>query len=345
VPTLLERLDPVAEATMRNLIGGAIRTQAIHVAAKLGIADHLSLGPKTADELAEGVIAHAPTLRRVLRFLVSFGVFVQNADGRFALNRVAEYLQTAHPRSMRPGAIRAGEGMWSVASRLLSAVRTGATPYEEVHGTSFFERANAAELGARMSSTTAGLGDAIAALETIAGAKRVVDVGGGTGALLLRLLDARPQLEAVLFDRPGAIEAARDQAGSRCELVAGDFFESVPPGDVYLLSWVLHDWDDERATRILRACRGGRLVIVEVLLPDRAEVIAAAPGVLADPYTLDLQMLLLTGGRERTLGEYRALLHEAGFELERVTPLDSRRGASAIEARGLPDGGVRETGS
>src|SRR5215213_10404681 len=134
VPTLLERLDPVAEATMRNLIGGAIRTQAIHVAAKLGIADHLSLGPRSAEDLAERVSAHAPTLKRVLRFLVSFGVFVQNEDGRFAVNGVAEYLQTAHPRSMRPSAIRAGEGMWNVASRLLSAVETGSTPYEEVHG-------------------------------------------------------------------------------------------------------------------------------------------------------------------------------------------------------------------
>jgi hypothetical protein len=345
VPTLLERLDPVAEATMRNLIGGAIRTQAIHVAAKLGIADQLSLGPRSAEDLAERVSAHAPTLKRVLRFMVSFGVFAQHDDGRFALNGVAEYLQTAHPRSIRPTAMRAGEGMWNVASRLLSAVQTGTTPYEELHGTTFFERVGAVELNARMSGSTGGLAKSLAELETMANAKRVVDVGGGNGALLLQLLDARPQLEAVLFDRPDAIEAARNNAGSRCELVAGDFFESVPPGDVYLLSWVLHDWDDERAMRILRACRGGRLVIVEVLLPDRAEAIAAAPGVLADPYTLDLQMLLLTGGRERTLDEYRALLHEAGFELERVTPLDSRRGASAIEARGLPDGGVRETGS
>ena len=344
MPTLLERLDPVAEATMRNLIGGAIRTQAIHVAAKLGIADHLSLGPRTADDLAGRVSAHAPTLRRVLRFLVASGVFVENEDGRFALNRVAEFLQTAHPRSMRPSAIRAGEGMWNVAGRLLSAVQTGSTPYEEIHGTTFFERAGATEFGARMSSTTAGLGEAIAGLETIAGAKRVVDVGGGNGALLTQLLAARPQLEGVLFDRPAAIEAAQKTITDRCELVAGDFFESVPDGDAYLLSWILHDWDDEKATRILRACRGGRLVIVEVILPDRAEAMVTAPGVLADPYTLDLQMLLLTGGRERTLDEYRALLDGAGFEVRRVTPLDSFRGASAIEARSLPNA-VRETGS
>lgn len=321
---------------MRNLIGGAIRTQAIYVAAKLGIPDHLSLGPKTAEDLAQRVSAHAPALKRVLRFLVASGVFVENEDGRFALNRAAEYLQTAHPRSMRPSAIRAGEGMWNVASRLLSAVQTGGTPYEELHGQAFFDRVDANEFAARMSATTAGLGDALAKLETFANAKRVVDVGGGNGALLRRLLDARPELEGVLFDRAETIEAARGKAGDRVELVAGDFFESLPHGDVYLLSWVLHDWDDEKAARILRACRGN-VVIVEMLLPDLAVATTAGPGTLADPYTLDLQMLLLTGGRERTLAEYRELLGRTGFELLRVTPLDSYRGASAIEARSLPD--------
>jgi O-methyltransferase domain len=341
VATLLDRLDPVAEATMRNLIGGAVRTQAIYVAAKLGIADQLSLGPRTVEELAGRVDAHAPTLRRVLRYLASSGVFVQSEDGRFALNRLAEWLQTAHPRSMRPSAIRAGEGMWSVAGHLLSAVRTGSTPYEEVHGQPFFERVDPQAFAARMSATTGGLGEAIAALETFSSAKRVIDVGGGNGALLLRLLDARPQLEGVLFDRPETIAAARERAGGRVELVAGDFFESLPAGDVYVLSWILHDWDDERAVRILRACAGD-VVIVEVLLPERAEAIAIVPGMLADPFTLDLQMLLLTGGRERTQGEYGALLEEAGFEIVRVTPLDSFRGASAIEAHRLPKP-VRET--
>jgi hypothetical protein len=344
VHPLLDRLDPAAEAMMRNLIGGAVRTQALYVVAKLGIPDHLSLGPRSADELAQRAGAHPHTLARVLRYLVASGVFVQHDDGRFALNAAAEYLQTAHPRSMRPSAIRAGEGMWSVAARLLSAVQSGSTPYEEVHGTTFFDRVDAVEFGARMSGSTAGLAEALARLGTIASARRIVDVGGGNGALLTRLLDARPELQGVLFDRPATIDAARGSIGDRCEPVAGDFFESVPEGDVYLLSWILHDWDDERALRILRACRGGSLVIVEVLLPARAEATAAATGVLADPYTLDLQMLLLTGGRERTLEEYRALLETAGFEVVGVTPLDSRRGATAIEARSLPNV-LRETGA
>lgn len=342
--TLLEKLDPVAEAAMRDLIGGAIRTQAVYVAARLGIADQLSLGPRSASELADRVGVQAPFLLRVLRFLVSSGVFVQNDDGRFALNPLAEFLQTAHPRSMRPGAIRAGEGMWNVAGRLLSAVTTGSTPYEEVHGTKFFDRVEAAEFSARMSGSTAGLAEAVARLETIAQARRIVDVGGGNGALLLRLLDVRPDMEGVLFDRPATIDAARGQVGKRCELVAGDFFESVPEGDVYILSWILHDWDDESARRILRACRARSVVIVEVLLPQRAVATTRPEGMLADPYTLDLQMLLLTGGRERTLDEYRHLLEGEGFEVVAVTPLDSRRGATAIEARGLPSVG-REAGA
>ena len=321
---------------MRNLIGGAIRTQAIYVAAKLGIADELSLGPRSGEELAARAGVHAPTLERVLRFLVSSGVFVQNADARFALNRTAEYLQTAHPRSMRPSAIRAGEGLWETAGHLLDAVRTGATPHLQLRNASFFESADRRAFDVRMSATLGGIAEALASLETIAQGGRIVDVGGGNGALLLRLLELRPGLQGVLFDRPATIAAAREQVRGRFELVAGDFLEAVPQADVYLLSWILHDWDDADALRILRNCGGGNVVVVEVVLPERAEPAGPVPGVLTDPYTLDMQMLLLTGGRERTLSEYEGLLGEAGFAIARTTKLDSFRGASAIEARRLP---------
>ena len=347
MPTLLDRLDPLEEATLRHLIGGAIRTQAIYVAAKLGIADHLALGPRGADELAEHTGTHATTLRRVLRYLVSIGVFAEREDGRFALNGIAEYLQTAHPRSLRPTSIRSGEGQWQVAARLFDAVRTGRTPYEEVHGAAFFERHSGAQpelaFAARMTSSTAGLGAALARLDSVAGARRVVDVGGGHGAILLSLLEAQPQLEGVLFDRAATIESAkpgvaRHASGARCALVAGDFFQDVPAGDLHLLSWILHDWSDADAVRILRACRaaggaGAKVLIVEALLPERA-IAAKAPvaGALADPFTLDLQMLLLTGGRERTLGEYCELLRAAGYEAQGTTTLASARGASVIEA-------------
>ncbi len=284
---LLEKLDPSAEAAMRSLIGGAVRTQAVYVAAKLAIADHLSLGPRSAEDLAGRVHADALALKRLLRFLVFHGVFVENDAGRYALNRAGESLQTGHPRSLRPSAIRAGEGMWEASSRLLAAVQTGRTPYEEVHGMPYFERMSErgreGVFAARMSSSTVGLGEAIAQLDCVRRARSIVDVGGGHGALLAAVLRAHPHLRGVLFDRPGDPSKARrpllEGAGvaERCEIVAGDFFERVPEeGDVYVLSWVLHDWDDERAGRILRACReaGGidaALLIVEVLLPSRAE--------------------------------------------------------------------------
>jgi hypothetical protein len=352
---LLEKLDPAAEATMRALIGGAMRTQAVYVAAKLGIADQLSLGPRSAEELAQRTGAHAGTLKRLLRFLVFNGVFTEQDDGRFALNRPAESLQSGHPRSLRPSAIRSGEGMWELSARLLSAVQTGRTPYEELHGTPYFERMSERgkdnEFAARMSSSTASLGEEIATLPAVQGARTVVDVGGGHGALLVPLLRAHPHVRGVLFDRPATVEGARpflERSGvaTRCELVTGDFFESVPAGgDVYLLSWILHDWDDERAIRIARACReaaaeGATLVVVEILLPVRAEPSAGpALGVIADPYTSDLQMMLLTGGRERTAREYHELLSLAGWEVREVsTPLSSR-GATVIQAYVAAQGG------
>jgi orsellinic acid C2-O-methyltransferase len=347
--TLLARLDPAAESAMRDLIAGALRTQAIYVVAKLGVPDHLSLGPRTAADLADRVQVDGRMLLRVLRFLVAAGVFVENDDGRFALAPAGEVLQTAHPRSLRPAAIRAGEGMWNVTSRLLAAVQTGRTPHDEVHGRTFFERIEngdrGAAFGARMNSSTRGLGAALASLELVQRARTIVDVGGGQGGMLVELLRATSAAKGVLFDRSIMIEAARPLIeaaglGDRCELVAGDFFQSVPRGgDVYLLSWVLHDWDDEHARRILRACREAAeeqstLLIVEVLLPPRATMLErATDGLIADPYLLDLQMLLLTGGRERTIAEYEMLLGDAGYAILDISKPVSARGASFIEAR------------
>ena len=343
---LLAKLDPAAEAMMRGLIGGALRTQAVYVAAKLGIADQLSLGPRTAEDLAQRVSADAAMLRRVLRFLVFNGVFVENADGAFALNAPAESLQSAHPRSLRPSAIRAGEGLWDVSARLLAAVQTGVTPYEQLHGATYFarmtERGKEHEFASRMSSSVSGLAERLSRLDVIREAKCVVDVGGGHGALLAAILQAHPHLRGVLFDREATVAGARavlERAGvsERCDVIAGDFFESVPAGgDVYLLSWILHDWDDAKATRILQSCRAAQesatLAIVEVVLPPRAEP-GSAEGLIADPYTLDLQMLLLTGGRERTECEYRELLRGVGYELARVETATSARGAAILQAK------------
>jgi hypothetical protein len=334
---LLDKLDPHAEAALRHMIGGAVRTQALYVAATLAIADKLALGPRSASELAGEARADAATLRRVLRYLVSSGVFIEREDGRFALNAAAEYLQSGHPRSLRPSAIRAGENLWNVAGRLLDAVRRGSTPHEALHESSFFETMNQQSFAARMAFSAADLGPAIAADECFASARSVVDVGGGQGAHLASILHAHPRLRGILFDTAAMLAGAErtlQDVRERCELVAGDFFQSVPDGDVYLLSWILHDWNDAKAAQILRACRreGATLLIAEVLLPDQAQQIVESE-TIADPFTLDMQMLLLTGGRERTLEEYRTLLEETGFALTSVRTPPSTRGASILTAR------------
>lgn len=331
---------------MRHVIGGAVRTQAVYVAASLGIADMLALGPLSASELAAEAHVDEHVLWRVLRYLVSSGVFLENEDdGRFALNSEAEYLQSGHPRSLRPSAIRAGESLWNVSSRLLEAVRTGTTPHELLHGAGFFERMSEqgreSSFASRMMFSATDLGPFIAADECFAPARTVIDVGGGHGAHLAAILQAHPHLRGVLVDQAAMLDGADGtlrEAGvrDRCELVAGDFFESLPQGDVYVLSWILHDWNDEKASRILRRCRDAAdasvtLLIAEVLLPDHATEVEES-GSIADPFTLDMQMLLLTGGRERTLEQYQALLREVGLTITSVRTPASIRGASILTA-------------
>jgi hypothetical protein len=185
-----------------------------------------------------------------------------------------------------------------------------------------------------MTFSAADLGAALAAHECFASARTVVDVGGGQGVNLAAILDAHPHLHGILFDRAAMLEEAVGH--DRCEPVAGDFFESVPQGDVYVLSWILHDWNDEQALRIISACRAAAgdhatLLIAEVLLPDQAKEIRDNEAI-ADPFTLDMQMLLLTGGCERTEPQYRALLGASGFEVTSVSTPASTRGVSIITA-------------
>lgn len=234
-----------------------------------------------------------------------------------------------------------------MAAHLLDAVRTGRTPHDAFHGTSFFERLTErdgdAAFGARMGGSAADLARALASVDRVARARVVVDIGGGNGTVLATLLTAHAHLRGVLLDVPAVLGAAAERLAAagvrdRCTLVAGDFFDAVPSGgDVYLLSWILHDWDDERARRVLRACRdagGGSaaLLVTEIVMPGRAAPRDAAASPTFDPFVVDLQMLLLTGGRERTEDEYRALFASAGYELTTVQPVRSVRGVSLLEA-------------
>lgn len=339
---LLGRLDPDAEAELRALIGGAMRTQVVSVAAKLGIADLLASGPRSAEELAASARADAGALRRLLRYAVSIGVFMQDPDGRFRLNATGEYLQAAHPRSLRAGAIRAGEGFWQTLSKMGEAVTRGVSPVAS--DASFFDamrtEGRAGAFANRMLSTAPGLGAAIAGAFDFGAVSRVVDVGGGHGAVLQELLARHAHLEGVLFDTPEMIDAVRalrrHEVPQRCAFEGGDFFVSVPPADVYVLSWILHDWNDEDAVRILKNCAiaapGATLLIAEAVMPEVAERMEQRDGLAADPFTLDIQMMLLTGGRERTEAEFRDVLARGGYSLKTTTLLPTTRGASLMTA-------------
>lgn len=321
-----------------NLITASWVSQAIYAAAKLGLADFLKDGPRYSDELARATGVHAPSLYRLLRALASVGVFVEVEDRRFALTPLAALLQSGTADSMRALAIMVGEEFhYRPWGELLYSVKTGETAFAHVFGMEAFPYLDGHPEAARifnqaMTSASAVDNAAITAAYDFSSFSRVVDVAGGHGSLMAAILKANPELKGILFDQPQVIEGARGQlqaagVGERCELVAGDFFESAPGGgDAYLLKHILHDWDDERAIRILqnihRAMKpAARLLVIEQVIQ---------PG--NEPHfgkLLDLEMLVLAGGRERTEAEYRELLTAAGFTLQRIIPTNSTK--SVIE--------------
>ena len=316
-----------------QLAAGFWISRAISVAAKLGIADLLGEGPRGCDDLARATGVHAPTLYRLLRALAGVGVFAEAEDGRFALTPMAECLRTDAPNSIRAYAIMLGEDwFWRAWGDLPHSVATGESGFEHVHGMPLFEYfrrepEQAALFDEAMSNRSRQVDAAVLAAYDFAGISKLVDVGGGHGALLASILAAHPEMRGVLFDLPQVVEGAKGRLGAdglldRCEIVGGDFLLAVPAGgDAYLLKHVLHDWDDERAAAILKSCHramapGARLLVVEIVI---------TPGnVPSFGKLLDLNMLVMfRGGRERTRAEYEALFAAAGFDLTRVVPTAS----------------------
>ncbi|MGA2242502.1 MAG: methyltransferase [Verrucomicrobiota bacterium] len=315
-------------------------TQAIYVAAKLGVADHLKDGPRSIVELATATRTHAPSLYRLMRALASIGVFAEDKSGRFALTPMAECLRTDAPNSVCAVAIMTGEDWWWKAwGRILHSVQTGKSSFQHVHGMRFFEyMTKNPEAGAifdrAMASYTAQTGAQVVAAYSFDKARVVVDVGGGHGALLAAILRHHPSVRGIVFDQPATVEIAKGFLESqrllaRCQVLGGDFFESVPEGgDTYLLQHVVHDWDDENATKILRNCHramppDGKLLLVEMVIPFGNRPFLGK--------FLDLGVLMMeNGARERTELEYRNLLSVAGFDVTRIIPLPSPD--SVIEA-------------
>ncbi len=337
----LQDTNAASPATaLGQLISGSEGIQLVYVAAKLGIADLLKDGPRGSDELAKSVGAHPRTLYRVLRALATLGVFAENNNGTFELTPLSELLQTGVPESLRSAAIMNGEEwIWRPWGELIHSVRTGKPAFDHIFGMPAFEYlAKNPEAGNTfaeiMTDATMWEGPSILDAYDFSGITTIVDVGGGHGSLIAAILKAYPQMSGILADMPFLIEGAKgliesEGIADRCELVALDFFESVPHGgDAYILKRIIHDWEDEKAITILKNCHramadDARLLLVEQVIPAGNE---PHPGKVADIF------MLLFGGVKRTGEEYEALLNAAGFELANIHPTESEM--SVIE--GVP---------
>jgi hypothetical protein len=322
-------LDDPAAATLRSLIGGYRISQALHVAASLGIADLLAHGVRTSDELASETGSNPDVLYRLLSALAAIGVFHEDDGRSFSLTSVGDYLRSDAPSSLAGMAAYIGRPYyWNAWGHLQHSVRTGENAFRALHGTTVWEyRADHPEEGAVfdawMTAMTRAVNASLLEAYDFGRFDTVVDVGGGQGALLAALLDRYPTLRGVLFDQPHVVAGAEqvlERAGvaGRCRVESGSFFDGVPEGgDAYLLKAIVHDWEDGEAAEILRSCRramgsAGTLLVVERLL--------GPPNEGADTKFSDLNMLVAPGGRERTLREFEALFESAGFRLRDRTP-------------------------
>ncbi len=323
-------------AALLGLVRGYVVTQSLHAAALLGVADHLADGPRNADELAARTGSDASALHRLLRALASVDVVRRTDPDTFALGPLGYLLRSDVEGSLRSWVLLNGGTLYQAFADIAHTLRSGRPATEAVFDTDLFGHLEespeeAALFESAMGEISRRWGQAAVAVCDVSWARHIVDVGGGSGEFLTALLRAHPGARGTLFDRPHVLARARTgfDLASRCEFVAGDFFESVPAGgDVYLLSWILHDWDDASAMRILRNVRGaivpdGRLLVVESVLPPGDTPHFSRFG--------DVVMLVALGGRERTEAEYADLLDRAGFRLRRVLPTGGPR--SVIEAQ------------
>lgn len=334
-----QRLTP-APAAMMEMIIATWTSQAITVAAQLGVADALATGPLPIDELAARVGADADALRRLLRALISRGIFRHCRDGRYELNSLANTLRSNAPVSMAWAAqfygSREQRERWTL---LVDSVRTGDSVVPALHGKESFdyfaEQPEHADLFNQTMTSISELTTApVVAGYDFSAYPTIVDVGGGHGPLLAAILAAAPASRGVLYDLPRVVASAptllrENNVADRVRIVEGSFFDSVPGGgDAYVLKNIIHDWPDEKALQILRnvhAAAGPRatLLLVEMVIPKHGRDF---PG-----KWVDLEMLLNLAARERTAAEYRNLLSQAGFRMTRVVQTASP--LSVVEAR------------
>jgi len=305
---------------------------AVYAAARLGIADHLATGPRSAAELAGTTRTHAPSLHRLMRTLAGLGILTERDAQRFALTPLGEALKSGAPGSARATLIAfCGPAFWHSWEEIVYSLETGKTGFEKAWGMPVFDYlAQHPEEASYFSEAMVGFhGDeppAVARAYDFSGIKTIVDVGGATGNMLAAILSHHAAPRGVLFDRPHVVRDAPTLLKARgveerVTIEPGDFFEGVPAGgDAYLLSHIIHDWNEEQCLTILGHCRNvikpeGRLLIVETVLPT-----GDTPH---QGKVQDIVMLVVPGGQERTEAEYALLLGKANFRLSRVVPTQS----------------------
>lgn len=322
-----------------QMAGAGWMSAMAYAAAKLGIADHLAGGAKSAAELAQVTRTHAPSLYRLMRTLANLGILTEREGQRFALTPLGEALKTGAPGAARSTLITFGSrAFWRSWEEILYSIETGKTGFEKANGMPVFDYlAQHPDEAALFSETMVGFHGGepptVAKAYDFSRVKCVVDVGGATGNMLAAILSQHPGPRGVLFDRPHVVRDAPALLKARgvmdrVTIEPGDFFKSIPPGgDVYLLSHIIHDWSEEQCLTILGHCRkamkpDARLLIVETVLPTGD---TPHQGKMQD-----IIMLVIPGGQERTQAEYATLLRKASFRLERVVPTESV--VSVVEA-------------
>jgi SAM-dependent methyltransferase len=336
-----------AITAIQALIAGAWNTQLVYVAAKLGLADILYEGPRNADDIAAELGVNASAFRCVLRGLVNRGLVTEERAGTFSLTALGQYLRAGAPGALRDHAIRSGEIQYPAWGSLLYAVETGQSAFEHAHGADFFGylAANPAvnnPFNEGMMARAESIVDEIVAAYDFSPFARIVDVGGGVGVLLSRILELHSASTGILCDSAAVTQKAsaylaRRGLSGRAEVIAGNFFAAVPRGDLLVLQAILHNWDNERAALILRQCRkalepNGRILIIEDVLPGKVDV--GMPLI-----ETALLMLVCHNGRERTLAEYEELLVGEGFRLESVG--ETGNSSKLITASAAPENYAR----
>jgi len=315
----------ILEITFSNLV----LSRALYAFAKLGIADFMGEGPTSSEMLAAKASVNPRSLYRLLRALSTVGVVSELSDQRFSLAPLGEALRIDAPGSMRAWTIFSGEPFYLQPwEQILHSIQTGRPAWEQVHTMPIFEYLGQHREAGQIfdhAMTNISASEALAVLDAydFSGVGKLADIGGGHGSLLCAILQTHLQMTGLLFDRPDTVEGVgpgleAHGLAERCEIVGGDFFSFVPAGaDVYLLKYIIHDWDDERSLAILKNCRqamkdDARLLLVETVVP--------LPGESHPAKLQDLEMLVITGSQERTVAEYSRLLEQAGFRLNQVIP-------------------------